>query len=214
VAELVAPRPKSFAIDACAGAGARPWRSPPLSGQGKVLAIDASRGSSTSSGAGRGGRRVSVQAVVVDLLAPATRSRLTWAAPRGSSSTLLAPDSGDPAQPGGRWRFDPGALARMATAQAALLEASARLVAPRGRLVYATCSFLPSEGERQTEAFFAGHPEFSLVTVRDVLGRARTEPFATADGKYLRTWRLDGAPDGGDAGMDGFFASVARRASA
>jgi hypothetical protein len=52
------------------------------------------------------------------------------------------------------------------------------------------------------------------VTVRDVLGRARTDRVASSDGRYLRTWRFDGSPDGGDEGMDGFFAAVVRRARA
>jgi 16S rRNA C967 or C1407 C5-methylase (RsmB/RsmF family) len=60
--------------------------------------------------------------------------------------------------------------------------------------------------------FLSERPDFALVTARDVLGRARTDRVATKDGKYLRTWRFDGTPDGGDDGMDGFFAAVARRA--
>jgi 16S rRNA (cytosine967-C5)-methyltransferase len=80
--------------------------------------------------------------------------------------------------------------------------------------VYATCSFLPSEGEVAVDFFLSQRPDFVLVTARDVLGRARTERVATPDGKYLRSWRFDGAPDGhaaAEAGMDGFFAAVLRR---
>jgi 16S rRNA (cytosine967-C5)-methyltransferase len=84
-------------------------------------------------------------------------------------------------------------------------------VTPHGRLVFATCSFLPSEGEVGIDFFLSEHPAFELVTARDVLGRARTEGVATPDGRYLRTWQFDGSRDGGDEGMDGFFAAVARR---
>jgi len=113
--------------------------------------------------------------------------------------------------PEARWRLKPDDLPRLVAAQAALLKAAAGLVAPHGRLVYATCSFLPSEGELGVDFFLSERPDFGVVTVRDVLGRKKTDQVATRDGKYLRTWRFDGAPDGGDAGMDGFFAAVLRR---
>ncbi|HEY6463861.1 MAG TPA: hypothetical protein VIY73_27010, partial [Polyangiaceae bacterium] len=116
--------------------------------------------------------------------------------------------------PEARWRLREGDLSRLVSTQAALLHAASFLVAPHGRLVYATCSFLPSEGELAVDFFLSQHPDYTLVTARDVLGRARTERVATADGKYLRTWRFDGTPDGGDAGMDGFFAAVLRRSRA
>jgi 16S rRNA (cytosine967-C5)-methyltransferase len=111
--------------------------------------------------------------------------------------------------PEARWRLREDDLSRLVASQAALLKAAASLVAPHGRLIYATCSFLPSEGEVAIEFFLSERPDFALVTARDVLGRARTERVATRDGKYLRTWRFDGEPDDG---MDGFFAAVARRA--
>ena len=113
--------------------------------------------------------------------------------------------------PEARWRLREDDLPRLVASQGALIRAAARLVAPHGRLVYATCSFLPSEGELAIESFLAEHRDFRLVTARDVLGRARTERVATLDGEYLRTWRFDGSPDGGDEGMDGFFAAVVRR---
>ena len=113
-----------------------------------------------------------------------------------------------------RWRLLPAQIVSLGAAQARLLRAAASLVAPKGRLIYATCSFLKREGEEVFEAFLAGDPRFGLVTARDVLGRSRTEAIATADGRYLRTWRFAAVaspvPDGGRAGMDGFFAGVAR----
>jgi len=116
--------------------------------------------------------------------------------------------------PEARWRLKPEDLSRLVKTQAELAQAAARLVAPGGRLVYATCSFLPSEGEVAEDFFVSQRPDFTLVTARDVLGRARTDGVTTGDGKFLRTWRFDGTPDGGGEGMDGFFAAVMRRAKA
>ncbi len=118
-----------------------------------------------------------------------------------------------------RWRLLPAQVASLGEAQRRLLRAAASLVAPKGRLVYATCSFLKREGEEVFECFLADDARFGLVTARDVLGRSRTEAIATPDGRYLRTWRFGSAepggegavrPDGGSTGMDGFFAGVAR----
>lgn len=55
---------------------------------------------------------------------------------------------------------------RLAALQARLLEAAARLTKPGGRLVYCTCSLEPEEGERQVEAFLAGHPEFTRSPIK------------------------------------------------
>jgi 16S rRNA (cytosine967-C5)-methyltransferase len=214
VAELCAPPPKSFVVDACAGAGGKTLAlAALLAGKGKLLALDTSE--SKLEELRRRARRAgasNVQAVAVDLRDDDAVVKL---GARASRVLVDAPCTGLGAirrNPEARWRLDAGDLARLVASQAALVKSAARLVAPHGRLVYATCSFLPSEGELAVDFFLSEHPDFTLVTARDVLGRARTERVATRDGKYLRTWRFDGEPDGGDDGMDGFFAAVARRA--
>ena len=70
--------------------------------------------------------------------------------------------------PDGRWTLRPEDLAELVPKQAAILDAAARLVKPGGGLVYATCSVLPAENERQIEAFLERHPEFAVVPVADV----------------------------------------------
>ena len=153
-----------------------------------------------------------MQALTVDVREPGP----VLAEMEGRASRVLvdAPCTGLGAirrNPEARWRLKQEDLSRLVATQAALAKAAARLVAPNGRLVYATCSFLPSEGEVAVDFFLSEHPDFALVTTRDVLGRARTDGVATPDGRYLRTWRFDGTRDGGDDGMDGFFAAVMRR---
>jgi len=214
VAELVAPPPRSFVVDACAGAGGKTLAlAALLAGKGKLLAIDSSRGKLEE--LRRRARRAgasNAEAREVDLLGPA--DALKELEGRASRVLVDAPCTGLGAirrNPEARWRLRKDDLSRLVATQAALCKSAARLVAPRGRLVFATCSFLPSEGEVAIDFLLSEHPDFKLVTARDVLGRARTEGVATADGKYLRTWRFDGTPDGGDAGMDGFFAAVLRR---
>ena len=214
VAELVAPPPKTFVVDACAGAGGKTLAlAALLAGKGKLLALDTSE--SKLEELRRRARRAgasNVQAMAVDLRDEEAVARL---GARASRVLVDAPCTGLGAirrNPEARWRLREDDLPRLVASQAALVKAAAGLVAPHGRLIYATCSFLPSEGEVPMEFFLSERPDFALVTARDVLGRARTEKVATKDGKYLRTWRFDGEPDGGDDGMDGFFAAVARRA--
>lgn len=53
-------------------------------------------------------------------------------------------------RPEARWRYDQRTLDRLTQLQRALLVAAARLVAPGGRLVYATCSITPAENQQIT----------------------------------------------------------------
>lgn len=229
VAELVAPPPRSFVVDACAGAGGKTLAlAALLDGKGKLVAIDpsATKLEELRRRARRAGAS-NVQAIAVDLREEGSagsresgpRHRSPLAPFHGAASRVLvdAPCTGLGAlrrNPEARWRLRPEDLSRLVAAQAALTHAASRLVAPHGRLVYATCSFLPSEGEVAVEFFLSEHPEFTLVTARDVLGRARTEGVATRDGKYLRTWRFDEPREPRPDDMDGFFAAVLRRARA
>lgn len=102
--------------------------------------------------------------------------------------------------PDGRWTLQPQDLEELVPKQAGILDAAARLVKPGGGLVYATCSVLPAEDERQIEAFVARHPEFSVVPVTDL-----DLPAETAAGPYMRLSPLR-------HGTDGFFAAAMVRA--
>ncbi len=63
--------------------------------------------------------------------------------------------------PDARWRVTERAITRAAARQRGLLEAAARLVRPRGVLVYATCSLEPEENTDVVEAFLTEHTEFT-----------------------------------------------------
>ncbi|KOF52003.1 methyltransferase, partial [Achromobacter sp. DMS1] len=58
-----------------------------------------------------------------------------------------------------RWLRREDDLRRTAALQARIADALWRTVAPGGRLLYATCSVFPAEGERQAEAFLERHPD-------------------------------------------------------
>ncbi|KAF0814626.1 Ribosomal RNA small subunit methyltransferase B [Andreprevotia sp. IGB-42] len=89
--------------------------------------------------------------------------------------------------------------------QASILASAARLVKTGGRLVYATCSVLPSENTQIVDAFLAAHPDFELLDVRELLAKERVE--IALDGPMLQLWPQTHA-------ADGFFAAVMTRKAA
>lgn len=59
--------------------------------------------------------------------------------------------------PDSKWKLQPEEIDRLRTLQAELLRSYSRMTKPGGKLVYATCSVLPSENERQVESFLKEH---------------------------------------------------------
>lgn len=101
-----------------------------------------------------------------------------------------------------KWRQTGQELERLCEQQASILSEASRCVRPGGLLVYATCSFLPQENERQIERFLAKHPDFELQDASEMLPES-LRPTMESDGMV----RL--RPD--RHGTDGFFAAVMRR---
>ncbi|WP_316013214.1 RsmB/NOP family class I SAM-dependent RNA methyltransferase [Roseobacter sp. HKCCA0434] len=140
------PRPGERILDYCAGGGGKTLALAALSG-GPVTAHDIApqRMRDLPDRARRAGAQVSMTE-----------------APRPADLVFAdAPCSGS-----GSWRRDPegkitldaARLAALHAAQAEVLDAAAALVAPGGKLIYATCSVLPSENDEQVAAFLARTP--------------------------------------------------------
>jgi 16S rRNA (cytosine967-C5)-methyltransferase len=91
-------------------------------------------------------------------------------------------------------RIGPRQIAELAELQAALLERAARWVKPGGRLVYATCSLEPAEGEAQG------------ATVKLTPDPIRTEELPVGLTPTAAGWlRTDPAMLAEAGGLDGFF---------
>ena len=82
-------------------------------------------------------------------------------------------------RPDARWRFSEKRLARLALTQHALLDGTAALLRPGGRLVYSTCSLAPEENEDLVAAWLQGHPAFTLADSRSLF-----PPDTGTDGIY------------------------------
>jgi 16S rRNA (cytosine967-C5)-methyltransferase len=87
-------------------------------------------------------------------------------------------------------------IAGLAAEQARLLSALWPLLAPGGRLVYATCSVLKAENDAVLAGFRAKHPDAKSIPVPAAFGRA------AGDGRQ----NLPGA-----GGMDGFYYAILQR---
>jgi 16S rRNA (cytosine967-C5)-methyltransferase len=103
-----------------------------------------------------------------------------------------------------RWRVHPRTIAALAQRQRQLLDLAARLVKPRGRLIYATCSPLPEENAGVLEAFLAAHPDYAVAPPHAELPPG--VPAASGHPPAISTW-----PD--LPALDGFSIAVMRRAS-
>lgn len=107
-----------------------------------------------------------------------------------------------------KWRMQPEAIGRLVEQQQSILAAASRLVRPGGVLVYATCSLLSDENDRQAQRFEAAHPGFLREPAWPLLSAQGAEQgrtgLGTEDSDFLR---LLPHRDG----VDAFFAVRWRR---
>jgi 16S rRNA (cytosine967-C5)-methyltransferase len=104
-----------------------------------------------------------------------------------------------------RWRRAEEDLAQLRGRQVELLGRAAGVLAPQGRLVYATCSSEPEENESVIEQFLIENPAFDRVDLR--ASSPRLDPFIDAGG-MLHTLPFA-------HGLEAFFAAaVIRRSTA
>ncbi|HEX4857995.1 MAG TPA: RsmB/NOP family class I SAM-dependent RNA methyltransferase [Usitatibacteraceae bacterium] len=101
-----------------------------------------------------------------------------------------------------KFRQTEAGLAELTAKQASILKSAARLVKAGGRLVYATCSFLPEENEDIVNAFLASHKDFSVVAAAGVVKNLKL-PLKNV-GDVLRLSPLA-------HGTDAFFAAILER---
>jgi 16S rRNA (cytosine967-C5)-methyltransferase len=142
------------------------------------------------------------------LLVPGDR----WAKRRAGQFDRVLVDA--PCTGTGTWRRNPDARIRMdykdleelGAKQHEILAMGAELVRPGGRLVYATCSLLPTEDEDRVAAFLLAHSEFTLLPLAEAwVGCGQSEPPPSAGGFLVTT--------PAQHGTDGFFAAILQRRS-
>jgi 16S rRNA (cytosine967-C5)-methyltransferase len=203
VALAVAPPPRGRVADVCAGAGGKTLALAALLGnQGRVLALDAN--GKKLEELRRRARRAGLSSVFAregkGAYIPAEAKLGGWDrvlvdAPCSGLGTLRR-------NPEARWRLSAKAVDAYPADQLALLIAYAPLVAPGGRLVYATCSVLREENDGVVERFLGERPDFVVMPLKEIWGKERAARLG--DETFLRL--LPHVHD-----TDGFFAAVLRR---
>jgi len=174
--EVVAASPGETVIDLCAGAGGKTLAlAAAMQNRGRIVACDIDRARLSHLGP----RAVRAGATIIEsqLLNPGRElSGLAEWLDKADAVLVDAPCSGTGTwrrNPEARWRLSPKQLARYGEVQAQLIDIAAQLVRPGGRLIYATCSLLDSEGADQIASFLARNPGFRADTPELAAGRPR-----------------------------------------
>jgi len=203
-----APPPGGRVLDLCCGSGGKTLGlAASLENRGTILACDVHaarvrglRGRLRRAGADN------VRPMHLDG-SPESEQSLADFARRADRILVDAPCSGTGSwrrRQEARWNIDADALEELRQTQAMLLGRAAGWLKRGARLVYATCSLLPEENERQLEQLLDQAPGLEVVRLKEILGGEVAGPITDPTGTWLQV-----RPD--QHGCDGFFLGVLRR---
>jgi 16S rRNA (cytosine967-C5)-methyltransferase len=204
VASLLSPKAGERVLDLCAAPGIKTGQIAAAMGIGHLIACDLSaKRLRTMAGLARGNFPAAIKLDLVRLNAahqlPFTCGfdRILLDAPCSGTGTLAR-------NPEIKWRLQPGDLDRLAVIQAGMLKNALPLLAPGGRLVYATCSLEPEENEQVVDAILESIPGFRLRTHEELASEFPALAALFDARGFFRT-----RPDLHE--VDGFFAAVITR---
>ncbi len=175
--QLIAPflkvEPGMFVIDACAGAGGKSLHLATLMhDSGKILAMDTEvkKLEELNKRAARNGIKC-IQ--TLDIAAWAVEKTKSKNANYQLADRLLldVPCSGLGVlrrNPDTKWKLSAKFLEEIKIVQQKILQDYSKMLKPDGKLVYATCSILPSENQEQIKTFLKNNPTFKLEEERIV----------------------------------------------
>ena len=153
VAKFLSPKPGTRVVDTCAGAGGKSLHIAALmENKGQVIALDiyGNKLKELKRRAKRNGahnietRTIDSSKVIKKLIQKADKILID--APCSGIGVLKRnPDS--------KWKLQPEFLETIKNTQKEILDSYSRIVKPGGQMVYATCSILPSENEKQVQDF-------------------------------------------------------------
>ncbi|MBK8701053.1 MAG: RsmB/NOP family class I SAM-dependent RNA methyltransferase [Saprospiraceae bacterium] len=159
---FVDPKPGMRVIDACAGAGGKTLQLACLmENKGTIIAMDVEDWKLEE--LKKRAKRNGIHNVDARLITGKVIKRLKHSA---DAVLLDVPCSGLGVlrrNPDAKWKLKPEFIEEIKKKQEDILQSYSTMVKPGGKLVYATCSILPSENEKQVEKFLANNPNFKLV---------------------------------------------------
>lgn len=171
VADFLNVQPGMRVVDACAGAGGKTLHIASLmENKGQIIALDiyANKLHELKRRAKRNGahnietRAIDSTKVIKKLYDKADRVLID--APCSGLGVLRR-------NPDAKWKLQPDFIEKIKKTQQEILQQYSRMVKVGGQLVYATCSVLPSENQKQVDTFLKSEPgvNFSLVKDKKVL---------------------------------------------
>lgn len=182
VVPLLDVKPGMRVVDTCAGAGGKTLHiAAKMENKGQIIAMDLyeSKQKQLKIRAKRNGvfnveyRIIDSTKVIKKLYDKADRVLID--APCSGLGVLKRnPDS--------KWKLEPEFIENIKKTQQEVLESYSKMVKVGGKLVYATCSILPSENEKQIEAFLKTEPGKNFKFVKDEKVLAHQSGF---DGFYM-----------------------------
>ncbi|MGZ3865425.1 MAG: RsmB/NOP family class I SAM-dependent RNA methyltransferase [Bacteroidia bacterium] len=179
VAKFLEPAPGMFVIDACAGAGGKALHIAALmQNKGKLVAMDveerkleelkrrAQRASATTVEA----KVISSEKVISSLEGKA--DRLLLDVPCSGLGVLKR-------NPDAKWKLSLQSIEEVRQKQRNILQNYSRMLKVGGQMVYATCSILPSENQKQVEEFLSANRNYTFVKEKTIY------PSEGFDGFYM-----------------------------
>jgi 16S rRNA (cytosine967-C5)-methyltransferase len=201
VAQLVEARAGQKVIDFCAGAGGKTLAiAAAMENKGRILAWDTAEGrlEQMRKRLRRSGASNVQMHVLRDEYDPFIKRHV------GTADWVVvdAPCSGSGTwrrNPDLKWRFTLEDLQEVKAVQARILQSASRLLSPKGKLVYITCSVFKDENIWQVKQFLGENPAFKVVRPNKVWDKL-TQTVADV-GPVIQL-----SPH--QEGTDGFFAAI------
>ncbi len=207
VALACGARPGEAVVDACAGAGGKSLAlAMEMRNRGSLLALDADP--KRLAEARRRARRAGVHNLRARPVPAGPEAAAALRDLEGKARRVLvdAPCSGLGAlrrRPDARWRLRPGDPERFAALQRQLLSRFAPLLAPGGRLVYATCAVGRAENEEVADWAERALPGLAPLPAAQALGEERAAALGARGNRLVLLPHRHGT--------DGFFVAAFER---
>ena len=171
VADYLDVKPGMKVVDTCAGAGGKTLHIASLmENKGQIIAMDIyeSKLKKLKVRARRNGVH-NIDMKVIDSTKPIKKlydkaDRVLIDAPCSGLGVLRR-------NPDAKWKLEPEFIDKIRITQQEVLQQYSRMVKPGGKMVYATCSVLPSENQNQVQAFLKseGGANFTLAKDKKIL---------------------------------------------
>lgn len=167
VAEFLDVKSGMKVVDTCAGAGGKTLHIAALmENKGQIIAMDiyANKLKELKRRAKRAGAH-NIEMRVIDSTKPIKKlynkaDRVLIDAPCSGLGILRR-------NPDAKWKMQPEFIEKIKQTQIEILSSYSKMVKPGGKLVYATCSILPSENQEQVNTFLASENGKAFTFVKD-----------------------------------------------